>query len=385
MPFDVVSHHRSQRHSAAVVAIPARDEADLIGGCILALARQTRCPDAVLLLLNNCSDLTEAIARNLSATLPFALHIVCHTFPPAEANAGNARRVAMQLAGDIAGPDGILLTTDADTIVAHDWVEKNLLALAGGADLVCGRVAVDPIEEALIPLHLRVDDALECELTSLLDRIAFVLDPDPADPWPRHTEAAGASIGVTMAAFRRANGIPSVATGEDRAFVKLLGRMDARIRHDPTISVTVSGRIQGRAEGGMADTIRRRMRRQDEFADDNLEPAVDAYRRFDFRRRVWLAWRVPRAARTPHAELAVDLGIQSGVLARTLNRRYFGAAWAEIEAECPFLHRRRVRFVDLLGQIAYARQLLGQHEGGHVTDPRTDPQPDRIEGGRQCG
>jgi hypothetical protein len=385
MPFDVVSHRRSQRHPAAVVAIPARDEADLIGGCILALARQTRCPDAVLLLLNNCSDLTEAIARNLSATLPFALHIVCHTFPPAEANAGNARRLAMELAGDIAGPNGALLTTDADTIVAHDWVEKNLLALAAGSDLVCGRVAVDPIEEALIPLHLRVDDALECELTSLLDRIAFVLDPDPADPWPRHTEAGGASIAVTMAAFRRANGIPSVATGEDRAFVKLLGRMDARIRHHPAISVTVSGRIQGRAEGGMADTIRRRMRQQDEFADDNLEPAVDAYRRFDFRRRVRLAWRVQRAARAPHAELAVDLGIQSGVLARTLNRRYFGAAWAEIEAECPFLHRRRVRFVDLLGQIAYARQLLKQHEGGHVTGPRTDLLPDRIEGGRQRG
>ena len=385
MPHDVVLHNRRGQHTTAVVAIPVKDEADLIGGCILALARQSRRPGGVLLLLNNCSDLTEAIARNLAATLPFALHIVSRTFPPAEANAGNARRVAMQLAGEIAGPDGVLLTTDADTIVAHDWVEKNLSALAAGADLVCGRVAVDPIEEALIPLHLRVDDAQECELTTLLDRIGFVLDPDPTDPWPRHTEAAGASIAVTMAAFKRANGIPAVATGEDRAFVKLLGRMDARIRHDPTIIVTVSGRIHGRAEGGMADTIRRRMRQQDEFTDDNLEPAVDAYRRFDFRRRVRLAWRDQHAGRAPHAELAVDLGIRGGVLAQTLNNRCFGAAWAAIEAECPFLHRRRVRFVDLPGQIAYARQLLGQHEDGHATGPRTDLMPDRIEGDRQRG
>ncbi len=401
LPVDAVSHCRDHGHSAAVVAIPVKDEADLISACLLGFARQTRPPDAVLLLLNNCSDLTETIARNLSATLPFALHIVNHTFAPAEANAGNARRVAMQLAAELAGPDGALLTTDADTVVAGDWVEKNLACLSAGADVACGRVEVDPVELALIPRNLRADDALECEFSRLLDRIAFVLDPDEADPWPRHTEAAGASIAVTMPAFRRANGIPAIASGEDRAFVKLLARMDARIRHDPTIRVTVSGRIHGRAAGGMADTIRRRMRQQDEFADDNLEPAADAYRRFDFRRRVRLAWRDRFVGREPPTELAADLGFPRDKLADMLNHQFFGAAWAEIEAGCPFLHRRRVRFVDLPRQIDYARlllgawllleerrlpgarRLLGQHEAGSALEPRPDMLPNPIDSAQQ--
>lgn len=326
-----------------------------------ALARQTRRPDAVVLLLNNCSDLTETIARNLAATLPFRLHIVRHAFPPTDAHAGHARRLAMRLAANLAGPDGVLLTTDADTVVADDWIERNLMALAAGADVVCGRVGIDPIEAALIPPGLHADAALECGLTELLDRIAFVLDPDPADPWPRHTEEAGASIGITMAAFRRSGGVPAVAMGEDRAFVEELARLDARIRHDPTIKVIASGRVIGRAAGGMAATIRRRMRQQDEFADDRLEPAVDAYRRADFRGRVRQAWRDLQIGRVARTDLAVDLGLQRATFLRLLGNCCFGTAWAEVQAASPFLPRRRLWFADLPRQTAYARELLAQH------------------------
>jgi glycosyltransferase involved in cell wall biosynthesis len=359
--FAVGGGRSCQEVATAVVAIPVKNEADRIAPCLLALARQTREPHGVLLLLNNCVDETEAVSQRLAASLPYELHIVRHDFQPADANAGSARAMAMHYAAGIAGSEGVLLTTDADAIVAEDWVERTMAALSAGADLVCGRVVVDPAEAALIPEHLHADDALECELTTLLDEIAFTLDPVPADPWPRHTESAGASLGVTVAAFTWAGGIPPVASGEDRAFVDMLGRMDARIRHDPSITVTVSGRIDGRAPGGMADTIRRRMQQQDEFADDKLEPAADAYRRFDFRRRVRLAWREQRIdiARAP--DLAADLGIPDQFLGRMLHNRYFGAAWADVQASTPFLVRRRVRFTELARQISYARELLGQH------------------------
>jgi glycosyltransferase involved in cell wall biosynthesis len=368
----MIDHRGCSWDRRVVVAIPAKDEAERIGPCVLALARQTRKPDAVVLLLNNCRDGTEAIARELSSRLPYKLHIICHTFPPAATNAGQARRLAMQHAAELAGRDGVLLTTDADAIVATDWVERALRAISMGAELVCGCVDVDPIEAALIPANLHADDAQEREFTRLLDEIALVLDPVPSDPWPRHTEAAGASIAVTVAAFTRAGGMPSIATGEDRAFVATLTRMDARVRHDPMIRVTVSGRIHGRASGGMADTIRRRMRQQDEFTDDCLEPAADAYRRADFRRRVRLAWRDQFAGRVPGKTLSADLGISCVILQQMLQNPLFGAAWAEIEAASPYLIRRRVKFTDLPGQIAYARQLLDQHGGTRANRPESE-------------
>src|SRR5690349_5641832 len=137
-----------------VVAVPARNEAERIGACLAALRDQQRRPDAVVLLLNNCTDDTEAVARAMAPGLGYHLDIVNRDLRAARANAGCARRLAMQLAAERAGPRGMLLTTDADAIVPIDWVRRNLAALDGGADVVCGRVEVDPIEALLIPAHL---------------------------------------------------------------------------------------------------------------------------------------------------------------------------------------------------------------------------------------
>jgi hypothetical protein len=271
-----------------------------------------------------------------------------------DANAGQARRLAMAFSERQVRSQGILLTTDADAVVARDWIERNCKAIAAGADVVCGRVELHSREAALIPAHLHADDALECRLIELLDRIADRLDPDLADPLPRHTEEAGASLAVTAAAFRRVGGIRALPSGEDRAFVRALAEIDARIRHDPSVVVSVSGRTIGRAPGGMADTIRRRMQHQDEFTDEQVEPAVDAYRRYDFRTRVRRAWR----GRSLPPELSVDLGISPHRLNRMLVEQYFGKAWTRVEAASPFLMRRRVRFSELPRQIEHAVRLL---------------------------
>ena len=291
-------------------------------------------------------------------TLPYKLHIKCQTFPSPVATAGYARRMVMQHAAELAGPAGILSTSDADAVVAHNWIERNLLALSAGADLVCGRVAVDPAEAALIPSHLHADDALECELANLIDQIAANDDPDPADPWPRHNEAAGASLAVTVAAFKRSGGIPPVDAGEDRALVKVLTRIDARIRHDPTVRVTVSGRIHGRdrvewptrSVAGCASRMN-----MSTTAWNPLSMHIDAS---TFVVRVRSAWHEQAAGCAPAKELAADLGIPGPMFQHLVSRRFFGTSWAEIEAHSPLLLRRRVRFTELPGQIAYARQLL---------------------------
>ncbi|WP_216856405.1 glycosyltransferase family 2 protein, partial [Acidisphaera sp. S103] len=277
-------------YSRIVAAIPVRDEAARIEPCLIALSNQIRPPDVVVLMLNNCVDETETIARTLIPKLRFHLDVIAQDLPLHQADAGHARALAMDAAAKRAGASGVLLTTDADTIVPPDWVTRNLRALHRGADIVCGRAIIDPTEAAMIPAHLHADDAMECELIALLDDLAWILDSEPHDPPPRHTEASGASLAVSVAAFHRAGGIPPIASGEDRAFVRALWMMDAKVRHDPAIQVTVSGRIEGRAPGGMADAISRRIVQQDEFADEMAEPAMDAWLRYSLRQRVRRAW-----------------------------------------------------------------------------------------------
>jgi GT2 family glycosyltransferase len=337
----------------SVVAVPVRDEADRIGPCLTALNAQVRPPDSVVLLVNNSTDRTETIVRGMAPHLRFQLDVAAMHLPPAQASAGHARRLAMQRASDQLGEQGVLLTTDADAIVPPDWVVRNLRALDGQADIVCGRAVIDPVEAALIPARLHDDDARECRLIALLDLLAWMFDPEPHDPLPRHTEASGASLAVRADAFLRVGGIPDIASGEDRAFVRALWMLDARIRHDPAIQVTVSGRIFGRAQGGMADAIRRRMVRQDEFADDQVEPAMDACRRYRLRgwtRQVW--------GGVPDPDLAARLGLPADRLSDCLAHHAFGSAWAALEASSPVLRRRRVRFVDLPREIAAAEALL---------------------------
>jgi hypothetical protein len=102
----------------------------------------------------------------------------------------------MQQAAVIAGPDGILLTTDADGRVDPDWLSANVAEIRKGADAVAGWADLDRTEWGEIPMKLHEADARECAYDSLCDEIHAQLDPDPYDPMPRHTQNSGASIAV---------------------------------------------------------------------------------------------------------------------------------------------------------------------------------------------
>jgi hypothetical protein len=339
-----------------LVAIPVRDEAEEIGPCLLALAAQ-RAPhiDAVVLCLNNCHDGTADVVRAMGDHLPFPVHSIEVVLPNASACAGRARRIAMEHAADLAGRDGVLLTTDADARLAPDWIATNLAALAAGADAVAGRAVIEPEGAKRIPAHLHAIDARECAYAALLDEMRALLEPDPADPWPRHDEESGASIAVTLAAYRRAGGIPAVPLGEDRAFFNALRRIDARIRHAPEIAVIVSARLEGRAQGGMADTMRRRIERPDPFLDARLEPAADALRRACRRRRLRETWSMPGRG---VVQEAARLGLAPARLAELVTSEHFGSAWAAVEAASPVLrHRARVALAALPAQTARALRI----------------------------
>ncbi|MBB3882382.1 glycosyltransferase [Acetobacter oeni] len=348
--------------SLLVVAIPVRDEAEKIGVCLLALAGQMGAAvDHVVLLLNNCTDRTRSVVAGLASSLPFGLTVVERTYPPELAHAGSARREALAVAAEIAGPAGFLFTTDADGCVAPDWLARNLEAFAAGAAAVCGRAVIDPVEARAIPACLHEDDAAEVAYGTLLDQIHDLVDPDPADPWPRHTEHSGASIAVSVAAWKRAGGVPALPLGEDRGFIAALRQVDLPLRHAPDVLVTVSGRTTGRARGGMAETIARRIRCQDEMLDDALEPAVVCLRRAQA--RVWLKSLMGAAGWTEETTdslrgLAAFLVLPFEDVMVQTEAHFCGRAWSVLERMSPVLRRQMVRRCDLGWQRAQAEAIV---------------------------
>lgn len=356
-------HQPASQPSRVAVAIPVRNEAERIGRCLRALASQRGAPPFdVVLMLNGCDDGTPELVTALAPTLPVRLHAIERRLPPGQVGAGHARRLALESAARLA-PGGVLMTTDADGQVPPDWVARNLSAIAAGAEAVFGRAVIDPVEALRIPARLHEADALEGAYAAVLDEIAAVADPDPADPWPRHDEHSGASIAVTAAAFHAAGGMPAIAPGEDRAFFRSLRRIDARIRHDRAIRVTVSGRVEGRASGGMADTMRRRIVQLDEMLDDRLEPARISLRRVLLRAGLRAVWRAGEPAHPAPPRLARRLGITPARLGCCLAQPAFGAAWEAIEAASPALQRRRVPASAILDEARTARRFLALLRG----------------------
>jgi hypothetical protein len=288
-----------------------------------------------LLLLNNCTDASLEICNRFTAELP-GMEVYEAHLQGAQASAGEARRLALQLACR-REPQSILLTTDADAVPERAWIEKNIQEMAAGAQVVCGVAEIDPRDAKRIPQALQ-DDAGEIFLLSILDEITALLNP---------------SIALRSDILQLAGGPPAVATCEDRVLIERLRLVDARIRHAPQIRVQVSGRLEGRAAGGMAETIKRRMLRQDDLTDEKLEPAIDALRRAMAQSRL----RAVRHGQADETALARDMLIGPGEMNRILQAEFHGLAWARLQAVSPVLHRRRVAFADLPREIRIALGL----------------------------
>jgi GT2 family glycosyltransferase len=338
-----------------VVAIPVHNEAEYIESCLNALARQVpSCDFDVVALLNNCTDETSAIVSAAASRMPFRLHTFQYWLNPMASNAGAARRLAVRHAAKLAGEGGIIFTTDADGRVATNWIAVNLAAIEAGADAVAGMAELDAEDAATIPIQLHLDEEKSETFGDLLDEIDWLLDPDPSDPWPRHTQHSGASIAVRANWLVRAGGIPAVPIGEDRRLFTALRELDARIRHARDAIVTVSGRTTGRAKGGMADTIARRMKEPDQWLDDCLEPAADHARRATLRARAREIW----AEKIPAIGMAEALRLPLATTQSALRKASFGRAWSCLERSSPVLRRRMVPIGHLERETSAARAIV---------------------------
>jgi len=276
-----------------------------------ALAVQEGFEDAtldVVVVLNNCTDGTISEVDRVRELRPeLALTVVEIEFSDERAHVGEARRLAMDTAAALAGHHGAILTTDADAVPPRDWVSETLRAFALGADLVGGRLVADAEEEAAFgPDFLRRARAI-CRYHDLCDELAALVDPIAHDPWPRHHDHTGASLAVRADVYRRLGGLDPLPSREDLAFVSRARAAGFRLRHPPSVGLTVSARTDGRARGGMADCLKAWRREEATGAPILVEPPEAVERRLFRRARLReLPDMRPDERRAALAELGID-------------------------------------------------------------------------------
>lgn len=250
------------------VTIPARNEEALLTRCLDAFLGQV-CADGrilsfasfeILLLLNNCTDSSAAVAEAWRRKHPeVQLHVLESCLDPGRAHVGTARRLLMDTAWHrLAHRDGpaAILSTDADTVVAPDWIAQSKAALQRGAGVVGGQIEVLPDEIADLPEQVRACWSRDRTYATLIAQLEDLLDPQPGDRWPRHLDHFGSSLACTTEAYARAGGMPAVTPLEDEAFVDRVRCAGVKLRHEPTVRVFTSARLCGRATIGMAGQLR---------------------------------------------------------------------------------------------------------------------------------
>ena len=247
--------------TAWIVAIPAKDEALRVEGCLRALDRaatRSALPVTALVLANDCTDETASLCRRVAPQLRRARVAVSSvTLEPSEAHAGGARRRAVReaLARSGAGADDLLLTTDADSRLDPDALAAMETAFAGGADLVLARIACiadpfDPVPQAV--LDWGTPQVLwRHRVRQLAETIRSGVLADPRC----HDDYGGAGLAARVGAYHALGGFPSVPSEEDLRFVRAADAAGWRVDRSSGAKVEVMARATGRAEGGMATAL----------------------------------------------------------------------------------------------------------------------------------
>ncbi|HET9094649.1 MAG TPA: glucosyl-3-phosphoglycerate synthase [Solirubrobacteraceae bacterium] len=231
---------------AAVVVVPARDEAERIASCLRALSRQTLSRDrfAVIVVLDRCRDATAEVARATAAETGLDLALL--TGPGV--GVGAARRLGMDAAYDrllrAHSDRGLIACTDADSRPARDWLERQLAHVAAGAEAIAGLIELDGVERAQLP-----EAVLRARRRDAQARLGQVR---AADPGAEHHHAAGASLAVTVETYRRVGGIEPLQALEDSAFADRLAEHRVALLRPADVRVRTSARAEGRAPRGLS-------------------------------------------------------------------------------------------------------------------------------------
>ncbi len=298
------------------VVVPVRDEAEALPQTLAAFAAQTDFAGKMLnprefeivILANNCADNSAEIVRRFKSENPhLQIHLAEISFGRKQSNIGFARRLLKNeaqrrlLTNQFGG--GVIMTSDADTRVAPDWIAANLYEIETGADAVGGRIiiAADELEKMDAhsrKFHLQDEEyrLLTAEIENLIDYVPHDCDAD------RHHQHFNGSFAVTTEAFQKAGGVPKVKFLEDAALFAALLRVDARFRHSSRVRVFTSARRVGRSRVGLSNQINEWKKLGETGADFPVEPARTIVEKFDLRKRLREIWRQINSKNSPPRE-----------------------------------------------------------------------------------
>jgi glycosyltransferase involved in cell wall biosynthesis len=219
------------------IVIPAQNEEGTIEACIESILDS--CQHAklrnyrIVIVADRCTDLTTVRARRALGDAGELLEC--------EANsAGTARRLGVEAILRYfrrRAPSRIwLANTDADTIVPQDWLEVQLALAQSGVTGIAGIVRLH--ENGAAAAHE-------------LYRKTYLTAADGT-----HSHVHGANLSMRADAYLDAGGWSHRPLAEDHCLWQRLHRRGWRLSSPVSSVVVTSARLNGRAPGGFADTLR---------------------------------------------------------------------------------------------------------------------------------
>lgn len=230
---------------AVGVVVPAHDEEALLPACLAALGRAARrlsLPVHLMVAADCCTDRTAAVARACGAGV-IRLSARC---------VGAARAAGMaELLRLTVGPDRAatwLATTDADTVVPPDWLQRQVEYADQGWDVVLGTVAVADWSEHPPDVP-----------AAFAARYQFGDRP--------HPHVHGANIGIRASAYQAAGGFQPLPTAEDHALLAAVAEARCSVLRAADVTVQTSARRNARAPHGFSHLLRTLQRQLSSVTD----------------------------------------------------------------------------------------------------------------------
>lgn len=232
-----------------LVVVPARDEewgiARTLRSVCVALEHASAEVGlaAVVVVADRCSDHTARIARRVLHDRDDRVRGLVRECEAG--TVGGARQLGVELGRTaLTGRPAEriwIANTDADTVVPHDWVVQQLRAADAGFHAVAGTVDLDCTSDVPHAVRRRFRETYA--------------DALPASG--SHVHVHGANLGVRLDAYDLAGGWGRLARSEDRDLWTRLQQRGRSVLSTVDLTVTTSGRADGRVPEGFAHFLHR--------------------------------------------------------------------------------------------------------------------------------